>query len=51
MTHEETIEKLYDLKLGAMAEAFRETLTRTGEEHLSFSERLGAPGGPGVDAA
>ena len=41
MTHEETIEKLYDLKLGAMAEAFRETLMRTGEEHLSFAERLG----------
>ena len=28
MTNEQTIEKLYDLKLGAMAEAFREMLSR-----------------------
>jgi hypothetical protein len=30
MTNEQTIEKLYDLKLGAMAEAFRESLSRSG---------------------
>jgi len=41
MTNEQTIEKLYDLKLGAMAEAFRETLSRSGETQLSFAERFG----------
>jgi DNA replication protein DnaC len=41
MTNEQTIEKLYDLKLGAMAEAFRETLSRSTETQLSFSERFG----------
>ena len=42
MTNEETIEKLYDLKLGAMAEAFREMLTRPQDGGLSFAERMGA---------
>jgi DNA replication protein DnaC len=41
MTNEETIEKLYDLKLGAMAEAFREMLTRPTDGGLSFAERMG----------
>jgi DNA replication protein DnaC len=41
MTNEETIEKLYDLKLGAMAEAFREMLTRPQDGGLSFAERMG----------
>jgi DNA replication protein DnaC len=41
MTNEQTIEKLYDLKLGAMAEAFREMLTRPDQGQLSFAERLG----------
>jgi DNA replication protein DnaC len=41
MTNEQTIEKLYDLKLGAMAEAFREMLSRPAESSLSFAERLG----------
>lgn len=40
MTNEQTIEKLYDLKLGAMAEAFREMLARP-DQGLSFAERLG----------
>lgn len=41
MTNEQTIEKLYDLKLGAMAEAFRDMLTRPDQGQLSFAERLG----------
>lgn len=41
MTNEETIEKLYDLKLGALAEAFREMLARPQDGGLSFPERLG----------
>ncbi|MFH1330658.1 MAG: IS21-like element helper ATPase IstB [Actinomycetota bacterium] len=41
MTNEQTIEKLYDLKLGAMAEAFREMLARADTAGLSFAERLG----------
>ena len=41
MTDEQTIEKLYDLKLGAMAEAFRDTLSRAAETQLSFAERFG----------
>jgi DNA replication protein DnaC len=41
VTNEQTIEKLYDLKLGAMAEAFREMLARPDHEGLSFAERLG----------
>ena len=41
MTNEQTIEKLYDLKLGAMAEAFRDMLSRPDQGQLSFAERLG----------
>lgn len=41
MTNEETIEKLYDLKLGAMAEAFRDMLARPQDGGLSFAERMG----------
>jgi DNA replication protein DnaC len=41
MTNEQTIEKLYDLKLGAMAEAFRDMLTRPEQGQLTFAERLG----------
>ncbi len=36
-----TIEKLYDLRLGVMAEAFSAELARTGEVSLSFAERVG----------
>lgn len=41
MTTEQTIEKLYDLKLGAMAEAFREMLARADQGQLTFAERFG----------
>jgi DNA replication protein DnaC len=41
VTNEQTIEKLYDLKLGAMAEAFREMLSRPDQGQLTFAERLG----------
>ncbi len=41
MTSEQTIEKLYDLKLGAMAEAFRDMLARPDQGQLSFAERFG----------
>jgi DNA replication protein DnaC len=41
MTNEQTIEKLYDLKLGAMAEAFRDMLSRLDQGQLTFAERLG----------
>ena len=36
-----TIEKLYDLRLGVMAEAFSAELARSGEVSLSFAERFG----------
>jgi DNA replication protein DnaC len=36
-----TIEKLYDLRLGVMAEAFSAELARSGEARLSFAERFG----------
>ena len=36
-----TIERLYDLRLGAMAEAFAEEAGRTGDPELSFAERFG----------
>ena len=36
-----TIERLYDLRLGPMAEAFREETGRTGDPELSFAERFG----------
>lgn len=41
MTNEQTIEKLYDLKLGAMAEALRDMLSRPDQGQLTFAERLG----------
>jgi DNA replication protein DnaC len=41
MTNEQTIEKLYDLKLGAMAEAFRDMLSRPDQGQLTVAERLG----------
>jgi DNA replication protein DnaC len=41
MTNEQTIEKLYDHKLGAMADAFRDMLSRPDQGQLSFAERLG----------
>jgi DNA replication protein DnaC len=36
-----TIERLYELRLGAMAEAFAEELKRCGDPALSFAERFG----------
>lgn len=36
-----TIERLYDLRLGAMAEAFAEEAKRSGDPELSFAERFG----------
>ena len=36
-----TIERLYDLRLGAMAEAFAEEARRCGDPALSFAERFG----------
>jgi DNA replication protein DnaC len=36
-----TIDRLYDLKLGVMAEAFTAELSRTGDPALSFAERFG----------
>lgn len=36
-----TIERLYDLRLGAMAEAFAEEAGRRGDPELSFAERFG----------
>ena len=36
-----TIERLYDLRLGPMAEAFAEELKRSGDPALSFAERFG----------
>ena len=36
-----TIERLYDLRLGAMAEAFSEEVGRSGDPELSFAERFG----------
>jgi len=41
MTNEQTIEKLYDLTLGAMAEALRDMLSRPDQVQLTFAERLG----------
>lgn len=35
-----TIERLYDLRLGAMAEAFSEEAGRSGDPELSFAERF-----------
>jgi DNA replication protein DnaC len=36
-----TIERLYDLRLGVMAEAFSEEVGRSGDPELSFAERFG----------
>jgi DNA replication protein DnaC len=36
-----TIERLYDMRLGAMAEAFTTELGRTGDPALGFAERFG----------
>ena len=41
MNDAQTIEKLYDLRLGAMAEAFAEEARRCGDPALSFAERFG----------
>jgi hypothetical protein len=41
MNDAQTIEKLYDLRLGAMAEAFAAELQRGGDPQLSFAERVG----------
>ncbi|NIS72359.1 MAG: ATP-binding protein [Proteobacteria bacterium] len=41
MLSEQTIEKLYTMKLQAMAEAFREQLANPEMEELSFPERFG----------
>ena len=41
MILEETIKKLHDLKLGAMADATRELLTKPPGHKLSFEEQLG----------
>ena len=35
-----TVERLYDLRLGAMAEAFAEEIKRAGDPELSFAERF-----------
>jgi DNA replication protein DnaC len=41
MNDAQTIERLYDLRLGPMAEAFAEELKRSGDPALSFAERFG----------
>jgi DNA replication protein DnaC len=41
MNTDATIDRLYDLKLGVMAEAFTSELSRTGDAALSFPERFG----------
>jgi len=41
MNDTQTIERLYDLRLGPMAEAFAEELARSGDPALSFAERFG----------
>ena len=41
MNDTQTIERLYDLRLGPMAEAFAQELTRSGDPALSFAERFG----------
>jgi DNA replication protein DnaC len=41
MNDAQTIERLYDLRLGPMAEAFAEESTRLGDPALSFAERFG----------
>ena len=41
MNTDATVDRLYDLKLGVMAEAFGAELARTGDPALSFAERFG----------
>jgi DNA replication protein DnaC len=41
MNDTQTIERLYDLRLGPMAEAFSAELARSGDPALSFAERFG----------
>lgn len=41
MNDAQTIERLWDLRLGPMAEAFAEELARSGDPALSFAERFG----------
>jgi len=41
MVNEATISKLYDMKLSAMAEAFRQQMQESAMNTLSFSERFG----------
>ena len=41
MNDAQTIERLYDLRLGAMAEAFAAEAQRCGDPALSFAERFG----------
>jgi len=41
MNDAQTIERLYDLRLEALAEAFSAELARTGDPALSFAERFG----------
>jgi hypothetical protein len=41
MIHEETIQKLLEMKLRAMAEALRELLASAPGNQLSFEEQLG----------
>jgi len=41
MNDTQTIERLYDLRLGPMAEVFAEELARAGDPALSFAERFG----------
>jgi DNA replication protein DnaC len=41
MNTDSTIDKLYDLKLGVMAEAFTAELSRTGDATLGFADRFG----------
>ena len=41
MNTDATIDRLYDLKLGVMAEAFGAELARSGDPALSFAERFG----------
>jgi DNA replication protein DnaC len=41
MNTAQTIERLYDMRLGPMAEAFTTEITRTGDPALGFAERFG----------
>jgi DNA replication protein DnaC len=41
MLNEQTLDKLYAMKLSGMAEAFKEQLQQPSLNHLSFEERLG----------